>query len=196
MFAWATQVPRHLLLSALEKKPHITLGMLQTSAMGQVYFWGPPVSPFGASPPTHGDPQQAHTHPKANASQLFISRNFGSQLTLHCCCCLVAKLCPTLCNFMDCSPPGSSIHVISQARILEWVTISYSKGSSWPRIKPMSLALASSSLPLSHLGSLGKSWLLSKYLRNDLKIFPNKLEILPLFRVFSCFSSYSIVTWT
>ena len=39
---------------------------------------------------------------------------------------------PTLCNSMDCSPPGSSIHRISQARILEWVAISSSRGSSWP----------------------------------------------------------------
>ena len=36
------------------------------------------------------------------------------------CCCLATKLCPTLCDPMDCSPPGSSIHGISQARILEW----------------------------------------------------------------------------
>ena len=34
---------------------------------------------------------------------------------------------------MDCSPPGSSVHGISQARILEWVAISSSRGSSWPR---------------------------------------------------------------
>ena len=38
-----------------------------------------------------------------------------------------------LCNVMDCSPPGSSIHGISQARILQWVTVSCSRGSSWPR---------------------------------------------------------------
>ena len=34
---------------------------------------------------------------------------------------------------MDCSPPGSSVHGISQARILEWVATSHSRGSSWPR---------------------------------------------------------------
>ena len=45
----------------------------------------------------------------------------------------VAQLCPTLCYPMDCSPPGSSIHRILQARILERVAISFSKGSSWPR---------------------------------------------------------------
>ena len=41
--------------------------------------------------------------------------------------------CPTLCDPMDCSPPGSSIHGILQARILEWVAISFSRGSSQPR---------------------------------------------------------------
>ena len=42
----------------------------------------------------------------------------------------VAQLCPTLCNPVDCSPPGSSVHGILQAKILEWVAISFSKGSS------------------------------------------------------------------
>ena len=49
------------------------------------------------------------------------------------CVCVCAQLCPTLCNPMDCSLPGSSVHGISQARILEWVAISSSRGSSWPR---------------------------------------------------------------
>ena len=43
------------------------------------------------------------------------------------------QLCMTLCNPIDCSPPGSSDHRILQARILEWVAISSSRGSSWPR---------------------------------------------------------------
>ena len=41
--------------------------------------------------------------------------------------------CPTLCDPMDSSPPGSSVHGILQARILEWVAISFSRGSSQPR---------------------------------------------------------------
>ena len=45
----------------------------------------------------------------------------------------VAQSCPTLCDLMDCSPPGSSVHGIFQARILEWVAISFSRGSSGPR---------------------------------------------------------------
>ena len=44
---------------------------------------------------------------------------------------LVTQSCPTLCNAMDCSPPGSSVLGILQARILEWVAISSSRGSSW-----------------------------------------------------------------
>ena len=43
---------------------------------------------------------------------------------------LVAQSCPTLCDPMDCSPPGFSVRGISQARILEWVIISSSRGSS------------------------------------------------------------------
>ena len=40
-------------------------------------------------------------------------------------CVLVAQSCPTLCDPMDYSPPGSSVHGILQARILEWVAISF-----------------------------------------------------------------------
>ena len=47
--------------------------------------------------------------------------------------CLVAKSCPNLCELMDCCPPGSSVHGILQARILECVAISSSTGSSWLR---------------------------------------------------------------
>ena len=43
---------------------------------------------------------------------------------------LVTQSCPTL---LDCSPLGSSVHGILQTRILEWVAISFSRGSSWPR---------------------------------------------------------------
>ena len=46
---------------------------------------------------------------------------------------------PTLCNLMDCSPPGSSGHGILQARILEWVAIPFSRDLSDPGIKPVSL---------------------------------------------------------
>ena len=47
--------------------------------------------------------------------------------------CLCAQSCLTLCSPMNCSPPGSSVHGNFQARILEWVAISFSRGSSQPR---------------------------------------------------------------
>ena len=46
---------------------------------------------------------------------------------------LDAQSCPALCNPMDCSPPGSSVQGILQVRILEWVAIASSRGSSRPR---------------------------------------------------------------
>ena len=46
---------------------------------------------------------------------------------------LVAHTCQTLCNPMGCSPPGSPVHGVLQARILEWIAIPFSRGSPQPR---------------------------------------------------------------
>ena len=46
---------------------------------------------------------------------------------------LIVHLCLTLCNRMDGSPPGSSVHGILQVRMLKWVATPFSRGSSWPR---------------------------------------------------------------
>ena len=46
---------------------------------------------------------------------------------------LISQSCLSLCDPMDCSPPGSSVHGISQARTLQWVAIPFSVGSSPPR---------------------------------------------------------------
>ena len=56
-----------------------------------------------------------------------ISKNVNQKYTR-------AQSCPPLCGPMNCSLPGSSVHGIFQARILEWVAISSSRQSSWPRI--------------------------------------------------------------
>ena len=58
---------------------------------------------------------------------------FIPQITneIACVVCLAAQFCPTLCDPMECNPPGSSVHGILQARILEWVAIS--RGFSRPR---------------------------------------------------------------
>ena len=46
---------------------------------------------------------------------------------------LIAQSCPTRCNPTDCRKPGSSVHGIFQAKVLEWITIPFSRGTSWPR---------------------------------------------------------------
>ena len=58
----------------------------------------------------------------------------------------VAQSCLTLCDPVDCSLPGFSVHGILQVRVLEWVTISFSRGSSDPGIKPGSPTLEADTL--------------------------------------------------
>ena len=74
------------------------------------------------------------------------------------CVCEVAQSCLTLCAPMDCSPPGSSVHGIFQAGILEWDTISSCREYSLLRdgnwVSLYLLHCQADSLPLSHLGSL------------------------------------------
>ena len=63
--------------------------------------------------------------------------------------------CPTLRDSMDCSPPGSSVHGILQARILEWVAIPFSRGSSWPKDQKQVFCICRRILDrLSHQGNL------------------------------------------
>ena len=62
-------------------------------------------------------------------------------------CVLVAQSCLTLCDPMDCSLPGTSVHGILQARILEWVSFPFCRDFHDPGLKPMSPALQADSLP-------------------------------------------------
>ena len=71
---------------------------------------------------------------------------FRSKLDLSLLCGKLLHSCPTLCNPVDCGPPGSSVHGILQTRILGWVAMPSSRVSSQPRDRPVSLmspALAS-----------------------------------------------------
>ena len=70
------------------------------------------------------------------------------------CCHLVAESSPILWDSIDCSLPGSSVHEILQARILDWVGISFSRGSSQPGIEPRSPALQADFYQLSYKGRL------------------------------------------
>ena len=70
------------------------------------------------------------------------------------CYCLATQSC-LFCDPIDYSPPGSSVHVISQARVLEWVANSFSRGASQPRDRTCFLHWQVDSLPLSHLEAHG-----------------------------------------
>jgi len=91
------------------------------------------------------------------------------------CVCPVAKLCLTLCNPVGCSLPGSSVHGTFQTRILEWVVISSSRGSSWPRDQTCISCIGRWIFyHLSHLGSLRKY---TEYKSNSLEFGPEHLMI-------------------
>ena len=96
---------------------------------------------------------------------------------------LVAKLCLTLFDSMDCNPPGSSVHGILQARILEWVIIPFSMGSSaWqadslpsePPRKPIEYILINISFYLFNKHLLDVSYWPGTLMRSVLKTWVNK----------------------
>ena len=70
--------------------------------------------------------------------------------------CVSVLSCVQLCNPMDCSPPSSSVHGISQARILEWVAIPSSSGSFNPGIKAAFPVFPELQAILYHLSHQGK----------------------------------------
>ena len=85
-----------------------------------------------------------HLNIKAFQSRLYIPKNHWKdygKINIKCCSFTihfmkeseVAQLGRTLCDPMNCSPPGSSVHGIIQARTLEWVAFPFSRGSSRPR---------------------------------------------------------------
>ena len=83
---------------------------------------------------THVHSSIIHNDQKAEAFQMSIYSWMDKQNVVYTDNeCLVAQLFLTLCNPIDCSPPGSSVHGIFQARILEWAAISFSRRSSPPR---------------------------------------------------------------
>ena len=118
-------------------------------------------------------------HPKGY-KRIFIDSNYSNLVSLlfsafHRIICLVALSYP-----MDCSPPGSSIHGTTQARILVWVAISFSRGSSWPCDE-------------THIPSIGRwifyHWVTQKPLHNNsvlqysfiMVFFSVSRDILPMF---------------
>ena len=92
----------------------------QSVVLGEVYTY-------------HTEQPSPHPFPK-----VFISPSVCVCVCV--CVCLVTQLCLILCNPMDCSPPGSPVHGILQARILEWVAISFPRDHPDPGIEPMFLS--------------------------------------------------------
>ena len=83
---------------------------------------------------THAHPIYAWLCPGAHRNKISWSRKAaGGSFIGSAGSCLVAKSCPTLWNSMDSSPPGSSVCGVLQERILEWVVISFARGSSRSR---------------------------------------------------------------
>ena len=103
-------------------------------------------------------------------TMLFLFETKLSPGTLHCsayCCVSHLVMSWLVCNPIDCSLPGSSVHGISQVRILEWVAISFSRGSSYPRDQTQvstTPAFQADYLPLSHLRGPLQCLHLDKYL--------------------------------
>ena len=84
-------------------------------------------------------------------------------------CVLVAQSCLTLCDPMDCSPQGSPLHGIRQSRILEWVAIPFSRGSSWPRSRTWVSCI---------VGGFFTIWATS-YLRARISVLSEASSVLP-----------------
>ena len=114
--------------------------------------------------------------------------------TMHACM-LSLQSCPTLCDPVDCSPPGSSVHGILQDRVLEWVAMPSSRGSSWPRngtwgsyasciVKMGSLPLVPTGKPIDQLYLSKKyisernfsNWLLNTAIRR-IKLYILKMKV-------------------
>ena len=90
-------------------------------------------------------------------------------------CVLVSQSCLTICNPTDCSPTGSSVHGILQARILEWVATPFSRRSSWPRDRILVSCMAGRFFTI---WATGKSFI---------------LETTCLFSVFSSLKSFQML---
>ena len=99
-------------------------------------------------------------------------------LTSLCCCCYsVTQSCLTLCDPMDCSPPGSSVHGISQARILGWVALSSSRESSRPRDQTHVSCIGRQILHLwATREALDFTWILLVFILEDQSRIPLQFE--------------------
>ena len=113
----------------------------QDSAMTMMTCFGPgcswPIMTVGLLPSfSHNSRSALDASEEGAECELWLSRARGTHFRADdfvCLCVKSLQSCPTLCDLMDCSLPGSSVHGILQTRILEWVAVPSSGGSSCPR---------------------------------------------------------------
>ena len=128
---WATQ-PTRSQSRAWLKQPSMQGGpgqsrsllLLLLSCFSRVWLCATPEMAAHRAPPSLGFSRQEHWGVGCHFLLQCMKVKSESEVT---------QSCPTLGDPMDCSPPGSSIHGIFQARVLEWAAISFSRGSSQPR---------------------------------------------------------------
>ena len=92
-----------------------------TSDLPSKFFW------------VQGESSHKHLFFSVTSSIGLIITRSQKPSSCACVCVLVTQSCPTLCDPTTCSPPGFSVHGILQARILEWIVIPFSRGSSQPK---------------------------------------------------------------
>ena len=115
--------------------------------------------------------------------------------------CSVAKFCWTMCNSMDCSPPSSSVHGIFQAGILEWVAISFSRGSSCLKVRTLIFCISCIGRPLLYHRATWEAHYTTKYIIFDIcMVFCYKTGVLKninrkILTVFNRNMSFKISKW-
>ena len=154
----------------------------------QVYTCSPSWTPL--PPPSSYHPSgSSHCYWRIVDLQCRVSFRWTSKWFnyTHTCACVLfmsPQLCPTLCNPMDCSPPGFSVHGILQARILKWVAMLSSRGSSWPRdwtcisyVSCIGSVQFSSVQSLSHVRLLATPWITARQASLNITNFRSSLRL-------------------
>ena len=124
-----TTVGCHFLLQCMKVK-------MKVKSLSRVWLLATPGTEAYQAPPTMGFSRQEYgSGVPLEMSAIKGAGKCGFLFWVAVCACILSLLqsCRTLCDPMDCNLPGSSVHGILQARILEWVAISFSRGSSQPR---------------------------------------------------------------
>ena len=121
----------------------------------------------------------------------------STSTNIHNVLCLVAQSCPTLCDPMDCSLPGSSVHGILQARILKWVAMPSSRASSRPRYWSQVSCSAGGSLlsePPIWLYNEGVKWMEMLFLLKKLMLWEH-LILIPISLCVFVFGWNPLLIW-